>query len=67
MSPFFPLEPGKLTRMPKPVRSPYTPRCTSSRHTPGPLLLYIPPGEEYRYACPSCGHVTVLRGRDVTC
>jgi len=40
--------------------------CSDARHMPGPLLLYIPPGEEYHYNCPTCGHLTVLRGSNVT-
>jgi hypothetical protein len=36
--------------------------CTDIQHSPGPLGLYIPPGQVMIWTCPSCKHVTRVRG-----
>ncbi len=39
--------------------------CHSMEHEP-PMMLYIPPGQQYRHVCPGCGQVTVMRGSSAT-
>ena len=34
--------------------------CLDTSHDP-PKFLYIPPGKGYKYVCPSCGKVTILK------
>lgn len=39
--------------------------CHDSEHFP-PTHLWIPPDQQYRHICPSCGYECVLRSSQVT-
>jgi hypothetical protein len=43
----------------------YQPPCCNPGHQP-PTHLYIPPGQQYRHICPSCGFTVVIRGNNVS-
>ncbi len=43
----------------------YAEPCRDPSHQP-PTMLYIPPGQQYRHVCPTCGAVVILRGSSAT-
>ena len=40
--------------------------CRHKNHLPGLICMYIPSGGVYRHTCPACGHVTEVKGSEIT-
>lgn len=44
----------------EPIQDDWFTGCKHPEHNP-PMLLYVPPGQQFRHVCPGCGWEYVIR------